>query len=589
MLKKLKPSFSVPTVSSNPPHNSNSSSRTFPRYTPRKYATPTVSFVCPPDTSSLASSDATSISSASSTVNPSPSYTPGELGKFASIAARDLQRLGWFPFVRAYQKQCSLNISRFPSLSHPVMPYLLRLAKHGVPAPSQSKPWSLHRILKAWHRGPHISAAKLYAPFVLEDMFNMVREGYWCVLPFSAVQHLPHLKLSPAGVVPQRERRPRIILDYSFPSDANVNADSLPIAPMHAMQFGQAFQCLLQRIVYCNRHYGPPWMAKLDLVDGYYRVPLSPRAALELAVMLPGDGIHKQLIGLPLSLPMGWTNSPPYFCAFTETTTDIANATLHHTLPYTLPTHALEPTLHRPPQVQATAFADSALQPLGQDALPPLATIDVYLDDFMAVAQPPCHTTTMRSLLHAVDSIFYDDPNTTVRRAVISTSKIQKGDASWSTKKTILGWDIDTENMSLTLPDHRKTRLLALLSDTNTKTRISRRNWQQLLGELRSMAMALSGAKFHFSILQNALTHQQGRRLRLTSLIRTALHDWKQLVLQLAHPVALHSLVPRMPDIVMGCDASLLGVGGWLWCPAIPDTTYIISGCPFHPTYSDRS
>jgi hypothetical protein len=84
------------------------------------------------------------------------------------------------------------------------------------------------------------------------------------------------------------------------------------------MQFGHAFQRLIQRIIYCNPQYGPPVMAKVDLVDGDYRVPLSPMAALD--VVLPGDGPYDRLISIPLSLPTGWTNGPPYFCAYTETT-----------------------------------------------------------------------------------------------------------------------------------------------------------------------------------------------------------------------------------------------------------------------------
>jgi len=52
-------------------------------------------------------------------------------------------------------------------------------------------------------------------------------------------------------------------------------------------------------------------MAKVDLADGYYRIPLSSWAALELSVMLPADGLAEPLIGAPLSLPMGWKASPP--------------------------------------------------------------------------------------------------------------------------------------------------------------------------------------------------------------------------------------------------------------------------------------
>jgi hypothetical protein len=149
------------------------------------------------------------------------------------------------------------------------------------------------------------------------------------------------------------------------------------------MQFGKALPRIIQRLVYCNKAFGPPLLAKIDLADGYYRVPLSPSAALELAVVLPGDGPYNQLLGLPLSLPMGWTYSPPYFCDFTETATDIANASLHHT---DLPPHPLEHFSRIGLLPAESQFRASALPPIGPSTLPPLATVDVYLDDFMTIA-----------------------------------------------------------------------------------------------------------------------------------------------------------------------------------------------------------
>ena len=77
-------------------------------------------------------------------------------------------------------------------------------------------------------------------------MFDYINMGYWTVLPYQAVRHLPTLRLAPAGVVPQRERRPRPIIDYSY---YGTNAASVPIAPLHAMQFGQTLQRVLQRLV----------------------------------------------------------------------------------------------------------------------------------------------------------------------------------------------------------------------------------------------------------------------------------------------------------------------------------------------------
>jgi hypothetical protein len=181
----------------------------------------------------------------------------------------------------------------------------------------------------------------------------------------------------------------------------------------------------------------------------------------------------------------------------------------------------------------------------------------------------------MRSLLHVIDAIFYDTPTPSVRCNIISESKIAKGDSAWSTQKTLLGWHINTADMTLALPPHRQAHLLSLLQDLETKQRVSRKKWQQLLGELRSMALAISGAKYHFSLLQNALKTPMQPRIRITSLLRQALHDWTQLLKQLSHPVSLHTVVPQTPGIITGCNASALGIGGWLWDPSQPSTVYL--------------
>jgi hypothetical protein len=158
-----------------------------------------------------------------------------------------------------------------------------------------------------------MSAQCLYKEFLHEDFLDMVRKGYWSILPFDAVCRLPHLKLSPAGVVPQRERRPRPIMDYSFTA---VNNNSLPVSPTAAMQLGHAFTRFLHQIAYANPAFGPPRMLKLDLADGYYRVRLTPTAALELAVVLPGLTPQENLVGIPLCLPMGWTQSILLLCVY---------------------------------------------------------------------------------------------------------------------------------------------------------------------------------------------------------------------------------------------------------------------------------
>jgi hypothetical protein len=390
-------------------------------------------------------------------------------------------------------------------------------------------------------------------------MFNMVQEHYWTVLPYASVRHFTSLKLAPAGVVPQRERRPRPIVDYSY---TYVNQHSLPVAPYHAMQYGNALPRLLQRLVYSNPAHGPPLMCKIDLSDGYYRVPLSSDASLQLAVILPPDKTAHNLIAIPLSLPMGWKESPPYFCAFTETITDAANkdlATENHQYPeHPLLTPSQKTISHKP-----LHFHPTAVLPLGTTDTPALAYTDVYMDDFCLLAQSPTQYRTLNTVLHNIDAVFADPPQSP-RRQVISQSKIDKGDATWSSVKRLLGWDINSETMTLKIPKHRHEKLLEHIAATANTKRVSRRKWQQLLGELRSIALAIPSAKYLFSLMQHALVDQPGPRIRLNSLLKHSLADWQHLLTSLLQPVSLHHLVPVAPTSMAACDASKEGMGGFV-------------------------
>ena len=398
-------------------------------------------------------------------------------------------------------------------------------------------------------------------------MKDYIEKRFWTILPFNAIKHYPHLKLAPCGVVPQRERRPRPIIDYSY---AGINQSSAPLAPFHSMQFGGTLQRILQRIAYANPAFGPVHLLKFDLADGYYRVPLSPQATLELAVLIPGESSDKPYIGVPLTLPMGWNQSPPYFCAFTETAADLANTALRLQGP-PHPPHSLEVSSQLPTQEATYNIMDPAPSlPPGQLLQEPLAYIDVYMDDFIALAQQPNMPATLHHTIKGILQVFRDKPlpdDPPSRRHIISESKIAKGDATWSTNKTILGWSLDTARGTLQLQPHKAARLHELLGTHITKQRTSRTNWQRLLGELRYMGTAIRGAKYLFSILQHVLIDQPtSPRIRLTPLVRAALQDWQHLATTLAQtPMPISSLVPQAPRYVGAVDASGAGCGGfWL-------------------------
>jgi hypothetical protein len=95
--------------------------------------------------------------------------------------------------------------------------------------------------------------------------------------------------------------------------------------------------------------------------------------------------------------------------------------------------------------------------------------------------------------LEAGDNLHHQEP--------ISVKKLLKGDAHWATTKTILGRDVNTKSMTITLPKHRLARLDDLLDMfPPTCTRISVKEWQKFLGELRSMLLAIPGVRGQLSL-----------------------------------------------------------------------------------------
>jgi hypothetical protein len=301
-------------------------------------------------------------------------------------------------------------------------------------------------------------------------------------------------------------------------------------------------------------------MAKIDLADGYYRIPLSAHAALTLAVVLPNDMDPEPLIGIPLSLPMGWRDSPTYFCAFTETCADLCNAMTPSPIshPYDIP----QPTHN------TTSFAPSVIWPYNPwPPTHPLTHTDVYLDDFMLLTQPPSHLQAMDNLLGHLHSVF-QDPADSPRRIVISQSKVQKGDAILSTQKRLLGWDNDSEKMEIRLPPHGIDRLCDLLLTFTQGKHTTWKKWQKLLGELRSMMLAIHKAQYFFTALQYPLVASHSRRFRIPALARQALYNWTNLLHHLElHPVPIAMIVPHAPHFFAASDASLHGLGGF-WMPS---------------------
>ena len=87
---------------------------------------------------------------------------------------------------------------------------------------------------------------------------------------------------------------------------------------------------------------------------------------------------------------------------------------------------------------------------------PALAYIDVYVDNFIKLAQGWLNAMTVqRYTYHSIDKVFcLNDSLNEIRKEPILVKKLLKSNGHWSTLKTILGWDIDNHAMIILLPPH---------------------------------------------------------------------------------------------------------------------------------------
>ena len=188
----------------------------------------------------------------------------------------------------------------------------------------------------------------------------------------------------------------------------------------------------------------------------------------------------------------------------------------------------------------------------------------MFVDDFIALCQGTSNLTRTRNiLLQAVNTIFcplnyYDS---IYRKDPVSIKKLHKGDCSWATIKNCLGWIINTQANTITLPEHRVADLASILADIpSTQKCISKKRWWSILGKFRSVSLALPGSHGLFSFMQHALTHSNmNHHIALCKDVHNALNDFRWLLHNITNrPTCIAEVVPLRD--------SALGYHNASWC-----------------------
>ena len=256
-------------------------------------------------------------------VGGSPLALSDELGEYAWQAAWCLKLGSWRHLVATHWGHPNIP-SSVGQLPHRPAHFLGHLHSMGHPIILQSAPWPTAKLNAVVTQRPHPPVCE-NTIFLWEEMLEMCQWGQWVVLPYSVVRACKGLHISLPGIIPQWDRHPQTIIDYTW---LGINADTIGMAPPESMQFGHTFWCLLHAIYFANPHWGPVHLLKANITDGFYQVWIATDDVQKLGLILPGGDPANPDITFLLALPMGWVKSPPAFCAITKTTADLANAVI---------------------------------------------------------------------------------------------------------------------------------------------------------------------------------------------------------------------------------------------------------------------
>ena len=151
-----------------------------------------------------------------------------------------------------------------------------------------------------------------------------------------------------------------------------------------------------------------------------------------------------------------------------------------------------------------------------------------------------------------------------LRKDPISLKKLRQGDGALKTSKVVVGWLIDTVAGTIELPPAKVGRLRELLASfPRHRQTCPKKDLLKLVGELRSMILALPGGVGCLSWLQERVTATASKRVYLNRQFHDALDDFRWLADDIcSRPTRIGEVVPEAPTEFGRVDAAGRGMGG---------------------------
>jgi hypothetical protein len=387
--------------------------------------------------------------------------------------------------------------------SHPAGDLLAEWSKLGCPTRT-GKPWTKDEMWEAVEKGPHQSSLSPDAlAHFAEESVAKVAAGQAKLVLWNEIKDdpPPQLKISPIAAIPHKPKAFRLILDLSFRLRfksggffESVNNSTVKLAPKGALnQLGH----FLSRIIHVFAEAPEDayvFMAKWDIKDGFWRMDCKAGEEYNFAYVLPQEAGKPITLVIPTSSQMGWVESPPYFCAATETARDIAS-TYCNTMVGSLDSHKFIHNVSGDPDFNALLVTT-----LGSNANELYYALEVYIDNFMSIVIP----TSQEQLLHVATAVMTGIHDVFPANAVnannpISEKKPLKGEGQYSLSKTVLGFNFDGRNKTLWLEEEKRAKLLTILHSWVWSEKLNRgipfKEIESVVARLRHAFIALPGGK----------------------------------------------------------------------------------------------
>ena len=351
-----------------------------------------------------------------------------------------------------------------------------------------------HRSIAPYHRN------------ITSKIYDDVQRGRAFIFPKSVAHLIPGLRLAPLGAVVSPSKT-RIIHDLSFSlqqSASSVNADTdFESAP--PVKLGHVLRQFIGRILFLRRRWPKARivLSKMDVAEAFRQVAVSwERNTVFGYSFLDWVVIDRRLL-------FGWTNSPGYFC--------LCSDALNHAH-----TH--------------TSFADAVVSDQGRRATQHVQVQPPRADDVQTSLPAGCYTPPgsgggrddeFYSAYYVDDGLLcevqhYVDGRRCLRSSgtlasdhyrlfggrraneppILSARKV----SSWDTQLEVLGWDIDTVAMTISVPPARLAQLWDLLEQwPATRKFAPEKSVRSLIGKLLHICEVVRPGKFFVRRMLNQL------------------------------------------------------------------------------------